>query len=116
VKSYLPGFFFSTKECLPVEFLDLSQGTVCREIGLAGSQLPPLPFSQEEVAPLSTAAVCTDFTASFQKPHTLCCSERAPPFPSSCFLFSGPCRCTVASHLLKKVSDVGFLFLFLFFY
>jgi hypothetical protein len=45
-------------------FLDLSQGTVCREIGLAGFQLPPLPLL--DVAPLSTAAVGTDFTASFK--------------------------------------------------
>ena len=48
-------------------FLDLSQGTVFREIGLAGLQLPPLPFL--EVAPLSTDAVATDFTASLQESH-----------------------------------------------
>jgi hypothetical protein len=80
VKSYLPGFFFSTKKCLPVDFLDRSQGTVCREIGLAGSQLPPLPFS-EEVAPLSTAAVSTDFTASFQKSHISAAVRELPPPP-----------------------------------
>jgi hypothetical protein len=33
---------------------------VCREIGLAGLQLPPLPSL--EVAPLSTATVTTNFT------------------------------------------------------
>ena len=52
MKSYLPGFpVFSG--CLPVakpfdqlicKRVDLSLGAVFREIGLAGLQLPPLPF------------------------------------------------------------------------
>ena len=65
MKSYLPGFsFFNKRSVCQLPFLDVSQGTVCREIGLVGLQLPPLPFL--EVAPLSTATVSTDFTASFK--------------------------------------------------
>jgi len=90
VKSYLPDFFFSIKKCLPVAFLDCSQGTVCREIGLAGSQLPPLPFLKE-VAPLSTATVTTNFTVSLQKPHISCCCERAPLLLLARFLSAEPC-------------------------
>ena len=68
MKSYLPGFsFFNERSVCQLLFLDLSQGTVFREIGLAGLQLPPLPFL--EVAPLSTDAVATDFTASLQESH-----------------------------------------------
>ena len=68
MKSYLPGFsFFNKKSVCQLPFLDLSQGTACREIGLAGLQLPPLPLL--EVAPLSTATVSTDFTASLQGSH-----------------------------------------------
>ena len=44
MKSCLPGFsFFNKRSVCQLLFLDLFQGTVCREIGLAGLQLPPLP-------------------------------------------------------------------------
>ena len=90
---------FQQRSVCQLLFLDLSQGTVCRKIGLVGLQLPPLPFSKE-VAPFSTATITTDFTASFQKYYTLCCSERAPLLPFSKALFSGPCIWTARSPLL----------------
>jgi hypothetical protein len=73
-----------------------SRGTVCKEVGLAGSQLPPLPFLKE-VAPLSTAAVTTDFTVSLQKPHISCCCERAPLLPLARFLSAEPCMSAFSS-------------------
>ena len=92
MKSCLPGFpFFNKKGVCQLLFLDLSQGTVCREIGLAGLQLPPLPFL--EVAPLSTDAVATDFTASF-KGHPISAAVKELPH-----LFALPVISSVCCHV-----------------